>query len=233
VLHLRDRCDAGEVVARSRLARAAGAVENISALQTMALAVWRQGLKPGGYVALPGVLNDKQRSDARIWLDRFKGAHGAGGWGVLEAGAKFESLGIDAESAQTLESRKFSVFEVCRIFSIPPPLLQSYEFNSYTNAEQASKWYGQHTVAPWAARLAGALQRCVIGAQSDLSVELDLSMLLKGSELERLQAYKIAVEIGAVDASEVRQELGWSPRPAGAPQPAPVAAPHAVEAPPA
>lgn len=212
VLHLRDRVDAGEVVARSRLSRAAGAVSNVASLQAMSEAVWRQGMKPSGYISAPQTLNTAQRTLADSLLERFRGARAAGRTVLLEGGWKFEPLGIDAESAQTIESRRFSVFEVARIFQIPPPLLQSYEYNTFTNAEQSSRWFGQFTVAPWARKLEAALARCVIGTGSDLSVELDLSSLLKGSELERWQAYKIAAEIGAVSPDEIRQETGWGPR---------------------
>jgi HK97 family phage portal protein len=167
---------------------------------------------PSGYLAAPQVLTDNQRKLMKGYLEAFQGARNAGKTPVLEGGWKFESLGVDAETAQTIESRRFSVFEVARIFQIPPPLLQSYEYNTFTNAEQSSRWFGQFTVAPWARKLEAALARCVIGAGSDLSVELDLSSLLKGSELERLQAHEIAHRIGAVDADEIRQELGWGPR---------------------
>ena len=220
VLHLRDRCDAGDVVARSRLSRAAGAVRNVASLQAMSEAVWKQGMRPSGYLAAPNVLTPAQRTLADGLLEKFRGARASGKTMLLEAGWKFEPLGIDAETAQTIESRRFSVFEVARIFQIPPPLLQSYEYNTFTNAEQSSRWFGQFTVAPWARKVEAALARCVIGAGSDLSVELDLSSLLKGSELERMNAHKIAHEIGAVDADEIRQELGWGPR--AQPRPAPL-----------
>jgi HK97 family phage portal protein len=222
VFHLRDRTDAGEVVAKSRLARAAGAVQNVNALQTMALSVWEMGMKPSGYVTMPGVLSKDARKEMAEVMRGFQGSASAGRVPVLEAGTAFHPLGIDAESAQTLESRKFGIYEIARIFQIPPPLLQSYEYNSYANAEQASKWYGQHTIAPWAARIQSTFFRCVLGPNSDLSVELDLSSLLKGSELERWQAYKIAAEIGAVSADEIRAEFGWSPRTAEPGQPVPV-----------
>jgi HK97 family phage portal protein len=218
VLHLRDRVDAGEVVARSRLSRAAGAMSNIASLQAMSEAVWQQGLKPSGIISAPQTLTTAQRSLAETLIQRFAGARATGRPILMEAGWKFESAGIDAESSQTIESRRFSVFEAARVFGVPPPMLQSYEYNTFTNAEQAGKWFGQHTVAPWARKLEAALGRCVIGAGSDLSVELDLSSLLKGSELERMQAFKIASEIGAVSPDEVRQELGWGPRAQAAPQ---------------
>jgi HK97 family phage portal protein len=218
VFHLRDRTNSGEIVAKSRLARAAGAVQNVASLQEMSLSVWEKGIKPSGYVTYPNILSKDARKEMAEVMRGFQGSTQSGRVPVLENGTVFHSLGIDAESAQTLESRKFGIYEIARIMQIPPPLLQSYEYNSYSNAEQASKWYGQHTIAPWALRITSALGRCVLGPNSDLSVELDLSSLLKGSELERWQSFKIAKETGALSADEIRGEFGWGPR--TEPQPA-------------
>ena len=85
------------------------------------------------------------------------------------------------------------------------------------------------TVAPWARRSESAIQRCVIGAHELIEVELDMSSLLRSSDIERWNAHKIAVEIGAVDPDEVREVEGWSPR--MRPRPAP-SAPAAQNAPP-
>ena len=221
VLHLRDRTNAGEVVARSRLARAGGAMANVAALQSMSLAVWENGMKPDGYFSFPGTLTSQQRDLLNDLLGRFRSASRGGKQLLLEAGVKFEQLGIDAESAQTLESRRFGITEVARIFQIPPPLIQDYTHNTFTNSEQASRWFGQFTIAPWARKLEAALQRCVIGPQSDLSIECDLSTLLRGSDLERWQTYKIALDAGVLDPGEVRIAEAWGPWPAGrVPRPA-------------
>jgi HK97 family phage portal protein len=215
VLHLRDRTDAGEIVARSRLARASGAVANMHALQEMSAAVWEQGLKPSGYFKVPQVLSQEQRSRAEGLLAKFRGARSAGKHMLIEGGWTFEQLGIDAESKETLESRRFSTEEIARVFQISPILLQDFSRGTYTNAETAGRWFGQFTVGPWARRVESALRRSVLGAHSDLVVELDMSSLLRGSDLERWQTWKLATEIGAVGADEIRLEEGWGPRSTG------------------
>jgi HK97 family phage portal protein len=212
VWHLRDRCDPGELAARPRLVRAAGAVRNAVALQDMAASVWDNAARISGYVAAPQPIPKPQRDEAQAWLDSFKGARAAGGTPILPNGWKWESVQIDAESLQTIESRKFSVIEVARIFNVPPPLLQSYENNTFTNAAQASLWFGQFTLGPWARKIEAALQIAIVGAQSDLSVELDLSSLLRGSHAERWQANEIAIRTGVLSPDEVRAQEGWGPR---------------------
>jgi HK97 family phage portal protein len=216
VLHLRDRVDAGEIVARSRLSRAGGAVANVHALQEMSAAVWREGIKPTGYFKLPTVLTREQRGRMEDLFAKFRGARSAGRHMLLEGNMTFEQLGIDAESKETLESRRFSTEEIARILQISPILLQDYSRGTYTNAETAGKWFGQFTIAPWAKRLESALRRSILGPHSDLAVELDMASMLRGSDLERWQTWKLATEIGAVGADEIRLEEGWGPRPEGA-----------------
>lgn len=224
VLHVRDRTDAGQVVARSRLARAGGAVANVNSLQDMTAAVWRQGMRPSGYVTSPTVLTDANRKLSETLLQRFTGTANAGRVPLLEAGFKFEALEIDAESKQALESRRFGTEEIARIFQISPVLLQDWSRSTFTNSETAGKWFGQYTISPWSLRLQSALRRSVLGPHSDLSVELDLSSLLRGSDIERWQCWKLATEIGALSADDVRAEESWGPRRAADAAPAPPAA---------
>jgi HK97 family phage portal protein len=167
------------------------------------------------------VLTDKQRTMADAMLAKFRGARQAGGTPLLEAGWRWESLQINAETLQTLESRKFAVIEVARAYNIPPPLLQSYENNTFTNAQQASLWFGMFTISPWVRKIESAISTCILGEQSDLTCELDMSSLLRGSHAERWEANRVAIETGVLSPDEVRTAEGWGPRPAGERQPAP------------
>jgi HK97 family phage portal protein len=224
IWHLADRREPGELAAKSRLGRVGGAIQNALSLQEMTQAAWRNATHVGGYVSAPQVLTDAQRKLSESLLDRFRGARNAGGTPLLEAGWKWESMNIDAETLETIESRKFSVIEIARTFNIPPPLLQSYENNTFTNAQQASLWYGMFTIAPWVRKIESSIQNCILGSQSDLSVELDMSSLLRGSQSERWEANRAAIELGVVSPDEVRQQEGWGPRKAADAAPAPPAA---------
>ena len=85
--------------------------------------------------------------------------------------------------------------------------------------------------AAWVQGLEGALQRSVIGNNSNLFVHADLSGLPRGNDLDRLQAAEIAVRIGAVDPDEIREQEGYSPRKTPRVAPPAAGAPPAVPAP--
>ena len=115
-------------------------------------------------------------------------------------------------------SRRFSCEEVARLFGVPPIMVGIWDNASFTNSEQASRWYASHTLAPWARKIELEAKRSLFSAEAAVSHELtlDMSDLLRGSQLERWQANKLAVESGVLDPDEVRQLENWPPRPAGA-----------------
>ena len=113
-----------------------------------------------------------------------------------------------------LASRRFTVEELCRLFQVPPPIVQDYTHNTFTNAAQASLWYAQLTLSPWVRKIEEEFRRSVLGAGSaDLSLEVDLSGLMRGDYEARWKAHEIAVRNQILDANEVREVEGWNPRP--------------------
>jgi HK97 family phage portal protein len=111
-----------------------------------------------------------------------------------------------------LESRKFGIEEICRLFQVPPPLVQDYSHNTFTNSETAGRWFAQFTLAPWARKLEAEFARSLFPANSGLELEFDLSGFLRGDPKTRWDAHKIAIETGVLDADEVRHVEGWNPR---------------------
>ena len=68
---------------------------------------------------------------------------------VLEEGMKFQSIGIPPEQAQFLETRKFQIDEICRIFRVPPHMVGSLDKSSFSNIEQQSLSFVDDTLRPW------------------------------------------------------------------------------------
>lgn len=131
---------------------------------------------------------------------------------ILDGGLTWKAAQISPEDAELLESRRFGVEEICRIFQVPPPLVQDYSHNTFTNSETAGRWFAQFTLAPWARKIEAEFARSVFGQQSSLELELDLSGFLRGDPQTRWAAHKIAIETGVLDPDEVRHIEGWNPR---------------------
>ena len=222
VLHLRDRTDDGKI-GRSRLSRAAETVAGVSAANTHAAMFLSNGASPSGVIEYPGALTTEQRTNLRQTYEQaFTGPTKAGRTLILDGGMAWKAAQISPEDAELLETRKCGVIELCRLFQVPPPIVQAYENNTFTNAAQAGLWFATFCLAPWARKIEAEFARSAFPANGPYELELDLSGFLRGDPETRWNAHKIALETGVLDANEVRQIEGWNPRQSSEPtQPAP------------
>lgn len=212
VLHLRDRTDDGKL-GRSRLSRAADSVSAVDLANRHARTFLNNGASPSGVLEFPGTMTDDQRTKLRTEFQaRHGGASNSGSTLVLDGGMTFKASQISPEDAELLETRKFGVIELCRLFQVPPPIVQAYENNTFTNAAQAGLWFATFCLAPWARKIEAEFARSVFATNSGLELELDLSGFLRGDPATRWAAHKIAIETGVLDADEVRGIEGWNPR---------------------
>lgn len=221
VFHLRDRLDDSGILGRSRISRAPAALSNATSLQDYSEAVWANAATPSGMVtAPPNISKDGMARLREMTEQRHGGARNAKRLFIGEAGQGFVPFSVSPEDAEVLASRKFSVIELCRLFNVPPPIVQDYSNSTFTNASQASTWFGTNTLAPWARKLEAEFSRSVLVDPAN-HIEIDLSGLLRGDFTARWTAWKIAVDSNILDANEVREAEGYSPR---ATPPAPPAA---------
>lgn len=212
VLHLRDRTDDGKI-GRSRLSRAAETVSGVQAANTHAAAFLSNGASPSGVIELPQTISPDQRKLLReAFHHRHQGAGNAGNTLILDGGMTWKPSQISPEDAELLETRKFGVIEICRLFQVPPPIVQAYENNTFTNAAQAGLWFATFCLAPWARKIEAEFARSVFPANGPYELELDLSGFLRGDPETRWAAHKIAIETGVLDPDEVRQIEGWNKR---------------------
>ena len=216
VIHLRDRTDDG-FIGRSRLSRASETVAGVAAANTFAKSILENGGYPSGVLEHPGGISEDQRAALKDTFSRkHGGAANAGKLLILDHGLTFKAAQISPEDAELLESRRFGVEEICRLYQVPPPLVQDYSHNTFTNSETAGRWFAQFTLAPWARKIEAAFSKAIFPAGSGLELELDLSGFLRGDPAARWQSHKIAIETGVLDPDEVRHIEGWNPRKAGA-----------------
>ena len=212
VIHLRDRTDDGRI-GRSRLSRAADAVAAVSVSNAFARTFLDRGASPSGVIEVPGALTKELRESMRQQMkDRHSGAANAGSTLILDGGMQWKASQISPEDAELLETRKFGVEEICRLFQVPPPLVQDYSHNTFTNSETAGRWFAMFTLAPWARKIEAEFARSVFPSGGPFELELDLSGFLRGDPATRWQAHAVALQHKVLDTNEVRQIEGWNPR---------------------
>jgi len=214
VFHLRDRSDDG-VIGRSRLQRAAAVVQAGLSIQTFANALYENGVNPSGAVELDGVLSKPAREQlSRHLTEAFTGPRNAARVFIFDQGLKWKQISISPEDAEFLNSRRFTVEELCRLYNVPPPIAGDLSHGTFTNTETMIRWFAQATLAPWIRKVEAEFARSVLTGNRRL--EIDLSGLLRGDPQQRWQSWKIAIEAGVLTPDEVRAEEGFNPRPAPA-----------------
>lgn len=217
VLHLKDRSDDG-LIGRPRLGRAGDAIAAAIVAQATARSFLNNAMMPSIALEVPGTLSPEQAQRLREQLNtRYTGAENAGRALVLDGNIKASVLQVTPEDAELLESRRFSVEEVCRVFQVPPPLVQDYSRNTFTNAATAGLWFGQFTLGPIVRKIEAEFSRSLL--PSGYALELDMSAFLRGDPATRWQAHKIALETGALTVNEVREIEGFDPLAAEGPLP--------------
>jgi HK97 family phage portal protein len=132
----------------------------------------------------------------------------------LEQGLKFSALSVSPEDAEVLESRRFTVEEMARIFGVPPPVIQDYTHGTFTNTAQAATWFAQLTLTPWVRKIEAEFSRALF-TDPAMHLEIDLSALMRGDYAARWTAAQIAVANGILTPNEIREQEGFNPLPDG------------------
>lgn len=214
VFHLKDRSDDG-IVGVSRLRRARETFGTAAATERFASSTYRNGAFLSGVMTHPEQIGPEAAKTLRDSLAALHAGSGnAGRFGVLEEGMKWEPMSVSPEDAQMLESRRFSVEQIARIYRIPPPVLGDLSNGSYSNVTELGRWFATMTITPWLDRWEKALHRALLSEDGRRQhvLEFDTDLLLRGDMLTRLQAYRIGREIGLYNANDLRRFENLNPR---------------------
>jgi HK97 family phage portal protein len=161
---------------------------------------------PSGVLEFPGALKDPKKIREQ-WENGFSGAVNAGKTPVLEEGMTYKPISISPAEAQFLETRKFNVDEIARIFRIPPHMLADLERSSFSNIEHQSLEFVKYTIAPWIARIEQGLKKSLLlpAEKEDHFWAFNLEGLLRGDYQSRMNGYAIARQNGWMSANDIRE----------------------------
>ena len=212
VFNLRDRSDDG-YVGRSRLSRAPDVLNAAIGLQAYSANVWENSASPSGMVTLGMNPTPDGLKRAQAHFDeRNTGTRNAKRVLWADPGSTFTPISVSPEDAEVLASRRFTVEELCRLFNCPPPIVQSYENNTFTNSAQANTWFATNTLRPIARKIEAEFARSVFADPTGtFHLEIDLSGLMRGDFATRWTANVAAVAAGILTRDEVREAEGYGP----------------------
>ena len=127
---------------------------------------------------------------------------------VLEEGMKIDPITMNLSDAQFLESRRFSVEEICRVFRVPPHLIGDLSRSTNNNIEHQSIEFVTHTIRPWCVRIEKALNGYLLSGseRKKYNIEFNLDGLLRGDTLTRQQANQIKLNNGVLTRNEWRRQ---------------------------
>jgi len=138
---------------------------------------------------------------------------------ILEEGLKWQALGVEPEKAQFLETRKFQVAEICRIFGVPPHMVADVEKSTSWGSGIESQGIGfvVYSLQPWLTRWEQVIKRDLLNTTTSHNLYVDFSVdeLLRGDSKARGEYYKMMHGLGAINADEVRAKEGMNPLPNG------------------
>jgi HK97 family phage portal protein len=194
------------LIGYSPIAMAKNAVGLALATEDYGATFFANGANPGGVLEHPGVIKPEQADRLReSWQSQFGGAN-AHKVAVLEEGLKFHQMSIPPEQAQFLETRKFQINEIARIFRVPPHMVGDLEKSSFSNIEQQSLEFVKYTLDPWVIRWEQSLQQALIlpSEKATIFIKFNLDGLLRGDYQSRMQGYSTGIQNGFMSVNDVR-----------------------------
>lgn len=194
------------LVGYSPIAMAKNAIGLAIATEEYGSKFFANGAAPSGVLEHPGTIKDPQRV-RESWMSQFGGSANSNKIAVLEEGLKYTPISISPEQAQFLETRKFQINEIARIFRVPPHMVGDLEKSSFSNIEQQSLEFVKYTLDPWVVRWEQSIQRTLLTPEEKKTyfVKFNVEGLLRGDYQSRMSGYATARQNGWMSANDIRE----------------------------
>lgn len=193
------------LVGYSPIAMAKNAIGLSIAAEEYGAKFFADGGTPKGILKVPNLIKnrDKVRED---WQKGFYSS-GGGNVAILEVGADYKAISINPQEAQFLETRKFQIDEIARIFRVPPHMVGDLEKSSFSNIEQQSLEFVKYTLDPWVCRWEQAMCRTLLTDKEkpDMFIKFNIDGLLRGDYQSRMNGYAVARQNGWMSANDIRE----------------------------
>ncbi|MDR1463749.1 MAG: phage portal protein [Oscillospiraceae bacterium] len=159
---------------------------------------------PCGIISHPDHISD-HATLREEWEKEFRGNR-RNGVAILEDGMKFTPISIAPDQAQFLETRKFQLSEIARIFRVPPHMIGDLERSTFSNIEHQSIDFAKYTLGPWLTRIEQELEKSLLSPaeQAQYEIRFNIEGLLRGDYETRMRGYAIGRQNGWLSANDIR-----------------------------
>lgn len=194
------------LVGYSPIAMAKNAIGLAIATEEYGSKFFANGAAPSGVLEHPGTIKDPSKV-RESWQATFGGSGNANKIAVLEEGMKYTPISISPEQAQFLETRKFQIDEIARIFRVSPHMIGDLEKSSFNNIEQQSLEFVKYTLDPWVSRWEQAMVRALLtpDEKKKYFFKFNVDGLLRGDYQSRMNGYATARQNGWMSANDIRE----------------------------
>lgn len=194
------------VVGYSPIALAKNAIGISLACEEYGSTFFANGASPSGVLEHPGVIKNPERiRDA--WQKAYGGTHNAHRVCVLEEGMKYTPISIPNNEAQFLETRKFQVEEIARLYRVPLHMIGDLDHATFSNVEHLSLDFVKYSLDPWLVRWEQSLQKALLSnsEKGQYFIKFNVEGLLRGDYASRMQGYATARQNGWMSANDIRE----------------------------
>ncbi len=187
------------------------------AVDEAAAKIFENGLQSTGFLSSENALNKDQRERLRKSLQSFIGSKNAGKLMVLENKLSYQNVTMNPEAAQLLESRAFSIEEICRWFRIPPFMVghMTKQSSWASSVEGMNLLFLTNTLRPLLVNIEQEIARCLLGDDEDYFAEFSVEGLLRADSAGRAAYYTTALQNGWMSRNDVRRLENLPPIPGG------------------
>ena len=192
------------LIGYSPIAMAKNAIGLAIATEEYGSKFFANGATPSGILEYPGTVKEPERV-RESWNKGF-GGENKHKVAILEQGMKYTPISISPNEAQFLETRKFQIDEIARIFRVPPHMIGDLEKSSFSNIEQQSLEFVKYTLDPWVVRWEQSIKRTLLlpDEKGSYFAKFNVDGLLRGDYQSRMNGYATARQNGWMSANDIR-----------------------------
>ena len=193
------------LVGYSPIAMAKNAIGISLACEEYGASFFGNGASPSGVLEHPGVIKNPER--VRDAWQKAYGGNNNHRTAILEEGMKYTPISIPNNEAQFLETRKFQIAEIARLYRVPLHMIGDLEHATFSNIEEQSLEFVKYTLDPWIIRWEQSLQKALLSEseKKQYFIKFNVDGLLRGDYASRMQGYATARQNGWMSANDIRE----------------------------
>lgn len=194
------------LIGYSPIAIAKNALGTSMATDEYASKFFANGAAPSGVLEYPGVVKDPEKL-RESWNSTFGGSRNSGKVAVLEEGLKYTPISINPQDSQFLETRKFQVDEIARIFRVPPHMIGDLEHATFSNIEEQGLEFVMYVLQPWLVRIESGMNRSLLTQEEKKEYFFNFRVdgLMRGNYQSRMQGYATGINNGFMSPNDIRK----------------------------